>query len=109
MSVALLLEKIRLSYGSDWRLYGTICVGIQQHERTCMVLSQLRPACVPWLWSIALCVSLSGCSGAYHFRYQYTMVTPDSGSGSIENDRVRVQVTPTPEVGVLQLAVMNKS
>jgi len=37
------------------------------------------------------------------------MVTPDSGSGSIENDRVRVQVTPTPEVGVLQLAVMNKS
>ena len=74
-----------------------------------MVFSQLRPARVCWLWCVAICVSLSGCSGAYHFRYQYTMVAPDSGSGSIENERVRVHVTPTPEVGVLQLAVMNKS
>ena len=74
-----------------------------------MVFSRLRSAHVRWLWCVDLYMTLSGCSGAYHFRYQYTMVTPDSGSGSIENDRVRIHVTPTPEVGVLQLAVMNKS
>ena len=74
-----------------------------------MVLSQLRPAPVRWLWYVVICVSLSGCSAAYHFHYQYTMVTPDSGSNDIDNDRVRIHVTPTSEVGVLQLTVMNKS
>lgn len=74
-----------------------------------MVLSQLRPARVHWLWYMVICVSLSGCSAAYHFRYQYTMVAPDSASDGIENDRVRVRVTPTAEVGVLQLNVLNKS
>ena len=74
-----------------------------------MVLSQLRSVPVRWLWYVAICVSLSGCSAAYHFRYQYTMVAPDNGSDGIENDRVRVHVTPTTEVGVLQLTVMNKS
>src|SRR5262249_38828490 len=54
--------------------YGTICIGIQQHERKHMVLSRLRPTQVRWLWSVVICVSLSGCSGAYHFRYQYAMV-----------------------------------
>ena len=74
-----------------------------------MALSQLCPARVRWLWYVVICMSLSGCSAAYHFRYQYTMVAPDSGNDSFDNDRVRVRVTPTTEVGVLQLTVINKS
>lgn len=74
-----------------------------------MVLPQLRPAHVHWLWCVVLCASLSGCSTPYHFRYQYTMVVPEGGNESIETDRVQIRVTPTPEVGVLQIAVMNKS
>src|SRR5437867_938295 len=110
MCVSLLLGKIRLHYGSGRRL--VVLSGwasIPQHERKHMVFSQLLPAPVRWLWYVILCMSLSGCSAAYHFRYQYTMVAPDSGSDGIENDHVRVRVAPTPEVGVLQLTVINKS
>src|SRR2546421_11806653 len=74
-----------------------------------MVLSQLRPAHVRWLWYVLICVSLGACSPSYHFRYQYTMVAPDGGNEGFENERVRVRVTPTAEAGVLQLMVLNKS
>ena len=74
-----------------------------------MVLSQLCPARVRWLWYVLIGVSLSGCSPAYYFRYQYTMVAPAGSNAGIENERVQVRVTPTAAVGVLQLAVLNKS
>src|SRR5262249_19041908 len=79
------------------------------HERKRMVLSQLCPARVRWLWYVLICVMLSGCSPTYHFRYQYTMVAPDGSNEGFENERVRVRVTPSAEAGVLQLAVLNKS
>ena len=74
-----------------------------------MVLSQLCPARVHWLWYVLIGISLGGCSPTYHFRYQYTMVAPDGSNEGIENERVRVRVTPTAETGVLQLTVLNKS
>jgi hypothetical protein len=79
------------------------------HERKRMMLSLPGSACVHWLWYVLLCVSLGGCSPTYHFRYQYTMVTPDGSNEGFENERVRVHVTPTAEAGVLQLMVLNKS
>jgi hypothetical protein len=74
-----------------------------------MVFSQLCPARVHWLWYVLIGLSLSGCSPAYHFRYQYAMVAQDGSDEGIENERVRVRLTPTAETGVLQLAVLNKS
>ncbi len=71
----------------------------------------LAPRCVlrlRWLWGVLLSVSLCGCGTAYHFRYQYTMLPTAGGtSDGIEDARVRIRVTPTSEVGVLQLSVMN--
>jgi hypothetical protein len=74
-----------------------------------MVLSQLWPGRLRWLWYVLIGVSLSGCSPAYHFRYQYTMIAPDGSNEGFENERVRVRVIPTAEPGVLQLLVLNKS
>ena len=65
-----------------------------------MVLFQLCPAHVRWLWCVIICVSLGGCSPTYHFRYQYTMVAPDGSNEGFENERVQVRVTPTAEAGV---------
>jgi hypothetical protein len=64
---------------------------------------------IRWLGYAVLCLGLSSCSPAYQFRYQYTMIPPAGANDGIENERVRVRVTPTEEVGVLQLAVLNKS
>jgi hypothetical protein len=58
-----------------------------------MVLSRLCTAHVRWLWYVIICVSLSGCSPTYHFRYQYTMVAPDGSNEGFENERVQVAVT----------------
>src|SRR2546426_975382 len=74
-----------------------------------MVLSQLGPTHIRWLWYVIICVSLGGCSPTYYFHYQYTMVAPDGSNEGFENERVRVRVTPTAEAGVLQLLVLNKS
>jgi hypothetical protein len=74
-----------------------------------MVLSRSGPVPMRWLWCVLVCVSLSACSTPYHFRYQYTLVDADGSSDGIDNERLRVRVIPTDEVGVLQLAVMNKS
>jgi len=74
-----------------------------------MVLSRPGSARVRWLWCVLVLVSLSGCSTPYHFRYQYAMVATDGSRESIDNERLSIRVTPTSEVGVLQLAVMNKS
>lgn len=64
-----------------------------------------RLAC---LWSLLLGLSLSGCSAAYHFRYQYAMVpSPGGTSEGINTERVRIRLVPTEEIGVLQLTVLN--
>ena len=73
-----------------------------------MVLCRPGPVRLHWLWCVFVVVSLSGCSAPYHFRYQYTMVAPDSSSAGIANERVQVRLTPTSEVGVLQLSVLNR-
>jgi hypothetical protein len=74
-----------------------------------MVLSRPGLTRVHWLWCVLMLVSLSGCSTSYHFRYQYAMVATDGIREGIDNERVRIRVTPTPEIGVLQLTVVNKS
>src|SRR5713226_4661632 len=83
--------------------------GALQHGRKRMVLSRSGPARLHWLWCVLVGVSLSACSTPYHFRYQSTLVVTDGSSTSIDNERLRILVTPTDEVGVLQLNVMNKS
>ena len=63
-----------------------------------------------WVWCVALAALLSSCSVAHRYHYDYTLKAPDKGvAGVIENDQVRVQVTPTEALGVVQLAVTNKS
>jgi hypothetical protein len=53
---------------------------------------------------------LSGCRAAHRFAYQYALVAPTSGTeGVIEDDQARVRVVPTADVGVVHLAVANKS
>lgn len=74
-----------------------------------MVLSRSGPVRLRWLWGVLVCISLSACGTPYHFRYHYTPVATEGSSADIENERLRVRVIPTDEVGVLQLAVMNKS
>jgi len=74
-----------------------------------MVLSRSGPARLRWFWCVLVCVSLSACSTPYHFRYHYTPVDTDGSSAGIDDERLRVRLIPTDEVGVLQLAVMNKS
>ena len=74
-----------------------------------MVLSRSGPTCRRWFWCVLVGVSLSACSTAYHFRYHYTPLATDGSSAGIDDARLRVRVIPTDEVGVLQLAVMNKS
>ena len=63
-----------------------------------------------WVWCVALAALLSSCSVVHRYHYDYTLKAPDKGvAGFIENDQVRVQVTPTEALGVVQLAVTNKS
>jgi hypothetical protein len=74
-----------------------------------MVLSRSGPARRRWLWCVLVGVSLSACSATYHFRYQSTLVAADGSSNGVDNERLRILVTPTDEVGMLQLNIMNKS
>jgi hypothetical protein len=75
-----------------------------------MALAQLHDACQRCFWGVLILLSLSSCSAAYRFQYQYTLVAPaESPGGVVEDARVRLRVHPTAEVGVLQLAVTNKS
>jgi hypothetical protein len=74
-----------------------------------MVLSRPGSARVCWLWCVLVLLSLSGCSTPYHFRYQSAIVAPEEGSpAGIDNEQLRIRLVPTPEVGVLELMVMNK-
>src|SRR2546423_459316 len=83
--------------------------GALRHGRKRMALSRSGSARMRWLWCGLVCVSLSACSAAYHFRYQYTLIAAAGSRGGIDNERLRILVTPTDEVGVLQLNIMNKS
>ncbi len=62
-----------------------------------------------WLGCLLAFVTLSGCSAPYQFRYHYTLIAPADGTDGIDDERVRVRVNPSPDVGVLQLTVINKS
>jgi hypothetical protein len=54
-------------------------------------------------------LSLNACSPTYHFSYRYTLIAPPGGAEGVENDQVRIQLSPTPDSGIMQLAVVNKS
>jgi hypothetical protein len=75
-----------------------------------MARGQHRSAGVRLLWSILFLLALSGCQAAHRFEYDYALIAPISGTeGVIEDDQARVRVVPTDEVGVVHLAVANKS
>jgi hypothetical protein len=56
-----------------------------------------------------VCLTLSGCTAAYRFQYEYALVTPSAPGDGFEDTRVRIRLAPTSEVGVFQLAVHNKN
>ena len=57
-----------------------------------------------------LAALLSSCGAAQQYHYDYTLkASGERAEGVIENDQVRVQATPTAALGVVQMAVTNKS
>ena len=57
-----------------------------------------------------LAALLSGCSAAHQYHYDYALkASGERAGGVVENDRVRVQAVPTAALGVVQVAVINKS
>jgi hypothetical protein len=61
------------------------------------------------LWGLLILLSLSACSPTYHFSYRYALIAPPGGGEGVENDQVRIELSPTPDSGIMQLAVVNKS
>jgi hypothetical protein len=65
-----------------------------------------------WLRLLAcvlLLLSVSACSSAYRFRYDYIMVDPPGGSEGVEDEHVRIHLTPVARKGLLHLVVVNKT
>ena len=59
---------------------------------------------------LALAVLAVACAAPHQYRYDYALKTSgESAKGIIENDRLRVQVAPTKALGVVHVAVTNKS
>ena len=67
------------------------------------------PVCIRLLACVLLLLSISACSSAYHFRYDYIMVDPPGGSEGMEDEHVRINLTPVARKGILQLVVVNKT
>ena len=63
-----------------------------------------------WVRCVVLAALLGSCSAAHQYHYDYVLkASGERAGGVIENDRVRVQAVPTETLGVVQLAVINKS
>ena len=63
-----------------------------------------------WAWCLVLVALLSSCGAAHQYHYDYALkASGERTEGVIENDRVRVQAVPTTTLGVVQMAVTNKS
>ena len=63
-----------------------------------------------WVWCLALAALIWGCSASHRYHYDYALKASSGGSqGVVENDQVRVQAAPTEMLGVVQVAVFNKS
>lgn len=61
-------------------------------------------------WVLTLTALAVACSAPHQFRYDYALkASGKAAEGVIENDRLRVQVTPTTALGVVHVAVTNKS
>lgn len=59
---------------------------------------------------MVLAALLSGCSVAHQYHYDYALKTSgERAGGVIEDDQVRVRAVPTETLGIVQLAVTNKS
>ena len=62
------------------------------------------------MWCVVLAALLNGCSAAHQYHYDYALkASGERAGGVIENDQVRVQAAPTAALGVVQVAVINKS
>ena len=63
-----------------------------------------------WVCCVVLAALLSGCSATHQYHYDYALkASGERAGGVIENDQVRVQAVPTAALGVVQVAVINKS
>ena len=80
----------------------------RQLVRRSSLLRRFRPRSV--LWGLALAALGVACSTPHQYRYDYALkASGEAARGVIENDRLRVQVAPTPALGVVHVAVTNKS
>ena len=74
-----------------------------------------RPARKGFRYHLAVCgLALAAlavaCSAPLDYRYDYALKAPgDTAEGVIETDRLRVRVAPTAALGVVHVAVTNKS
>ena len=60
--------------------------------------------------ALAFAVLAVACSAPHQYRYDYALkATGQPVEGVIENDRLRLQVVPTAALGVVHVAVTNKS
>ena len=63
-----------------------------------------------WVRCVVLAALLSSCSATHQYHYDYALkASGERAGGVIENDQVRVQAVPTEALGIVQLAVINKS
>lgn len=63
-----------------------------------------------FVWYVVFAALLSSCGATHRYHYDYALKASDeSAEGVIENDQIRVQAVPTEALGVVQLAVTNKS
>ena len=61
-------------------------------------------------WGLALTALAVACSAPHQYRYDYALKTSgENVAGVVENDRLRVQVAPSAALGVVHVAVTNKS
>jgi hypothetical protein len=67
------------------------------------------PVCIRLLACVLLLLSISACSSAYRFRYDYIMVDPPGGNEGMEDEHVRISLTPVARKGILHLVVVNKT
>lgn len=59
---------------------------------------------------MALAILACACSAPHQFHYEYGLKASGGPTkGVIENERLRLQVVPTPALGVVHVAVTNKS
>ena len=62
------------------------------------------------MWGLAFTALAVACNAPHQYRYDYTLkASGEPSEGVVENERLRVQVVPTAGLGVVHVAVTNKT